>query len=88
MVAYTPALREITVHAHQLRGSLLFDNTYAGLYLREMMGADYELVEGEELLALETAEETADMAVWPARDSLRLVGDTAVIRLPVPSQLY
>lgn len=86
--AYTPALREITVHAHQLRADLLFDNTYAGIYLREIMGADYESLSGEELLALAESEETAGMAVWPARDSLRLVGDTAVIRLPAPERVY
>ncbi len=86
--SYTPALREITVHAHQLRENLLFDNNYAGLYMRQIMGVDYKSVDEEELRALEESEETKGMAVWPARDSLRLVGDTAVIRLPVPERLY
>ena len=84
MTEYSPALREIAVHAHQLRSSLLFDNTYAGLYLRQLMGAEYGLMDEEEILALQASGQTDDMAFWPSRDSLRIMGDTAVIRLPSP----
>ena len=68
----------------ELRSTLLFDNTYASLYLRTILKADYLAVEGEELDRLAADEAVKDMDVWPGQDSVRIVGDTAVIRLPDP----
>ena len=79
-------VQEFLVNAHQLRPTLLFDHLYASLYLRNVMGASYEPVSEEELLLLQESEETQGMTAWPARDSLRIIGDTAVIRLADPLQ--
>lgn len=84
VAAGDPEIRELLVNAHQLRSTLLFDNTYASLYLRTILKADYLAVEGEELDRLAADEAVKDMDVWPGQDSVRIVGDTAVIRLPDP----
>ena len=81
-------LREIMVHAHQLRATLLFDQTYASMYLQKMLGASYTPLNADELRQLQESGRTDGMGVWPERDSLRVVGDTAVIRLPLVQERY
>ena len=75
---------EITVHAHQLRQILLFDHTYASLYLTNYMDSGYLAVSPQRLEELEAMEATEAMAPWPAPDSVRLEGDTVIIKLPEP----
>ena len=38
----------------------------------------------EEVKALEESGMTDDMPDWPLKGSVRIIGDTAVIKLPVP----
>ena len=75
---------EILVHAHQLRSNLLYDNIYAPLYLRNMLGSSYRAVDEGMLRQLEESGVTADMGVWPLQSAVKRVGDTVVIRLPEP----
>ncbi len=77
-------IEEILVHAHQLRSNLIFDHNYATMYLTEVMGTSYTGVSAERILELENSDETADMPAWPLEGSVRIIGDTAVIRLPDP----
>ena len=80
-----PEVTELLVNAHQLRSTLLFDNLYAPLYLRHVLQSGYLSVDEGELSRLEEDERTQGMDVWPGQDSLRIVGNTAVIRLPDPA---
>ena len=75
---------EILVHAHQLRRNLLYDNIYAPLYLRSILGSDYRAVDSGMLQQLEQSGVLDDMNVWPLQDSVKVVGDTVIINLPVP----
>ena len=84
VAAGDPEVEELLVNAHQLRSTLLFDNLYAPLYLSSMLQSPYQPVDEEELARLEASGLAEEMDVWPGQDSLRIVGDTAVIRLPDP----
>jgi len=75
---------EILVHAHQLRRNLLYDNIYAPLYLRSILGSDYRAVDSGMLQQLEQSGVLDGMNVWPLQDSVKVVGDTVIIKLPVP----
>ena len=79
---------EILVHAHQLRRNLLFDNIYAPLYLRSILGSSYRAVDDGTLRQIEESGMLDDMNTWPLRDSVKVVGDTAIINLPVPKNIW
>ncbi|MBR1456646.1 MAG: glucosyltransferase domain-containing protein [Oscillospiraceae bacterium] len=76
---------EILVHAHQLRRGLLYDNIYAPLYLRNVLGSRYIAVDAETLQRLEESGVTDDMNDWPLRDSVKVVDDLVIVRLPAPA---
>lgn len=84
VTAGAQGVEEITVLAHQLRPTLLYDHTHAGLYFTNVMDCGYVPLSEEELAALEAGGQTADMPAWPQKGSVRIIGDTAVIRLPEP----
>lgn len=76
-------IRELQVNAHQLRSTLVFDNLYAPIFLYKISGYYYQPVEESELAALETRL-MDEMDTWPGKNSLRIEGDTVIIRLPDP----
>lgn len=80
--------KEIAVSANQLRTHLLYTNIYAQLYLHEVLACDYEAVYDEELEDIKNLPEVAAMALWPEAGSVKIIGDTAVIRLPVETVEY
>lgn len=84
VTAKAQGVEEIPVLAHQLRPTLLYDHTHASLYFTNVLNCGYEPLSEEELAALEASGQTADMPAWPQKGSVRILGDTAVIRLPEP----
>ncbi len=72
---------EIMVHAHQLHRNLMFNHNYASLYLNNVLHAEYIPVDHKTLKELENAAWADTMAVWPLKGSLRMEGDTVVIKL-------
>ncbi len=78
---------EIMVHAHQLRRNLMFNHNYASLYMKNVLHTDYVPVENETLRELENKTWAETMPAWPLKGSLRVEGDTAVIKLPSTGDL-
>lgn len=81
-----PEAAEIMVHAHQIRPTLLYNHTYASLYFVSIMDSGYAPASQEEIAALMMNEQVKEMDVWPAEDSVIMVGDTVVLRLPDPGE--
>lgn len=82
MKKYPERLSEIAYSGNQLRSHLLYSNTYAYLYLSEIMGCEYEEVGYEGIDELEGTWVTDMMNPWPLDSSVIRMGNTAIIRLP------
>ncbi len=76
-----PGADGMLVLAHQIRPNLIYDHTYASLYFVNVLDSGYVPLSGSELEELEASGEADGMPVWPRQGSVRIIGDTAVIRL-------
>lgn len=60
---------------------ILLDHRHASAFLKEFTSTDLMPVEQETVESLERSELTEGMGTWPEADSIRIVGDTAVVNL-------
>lgn len=67
-----------------LEQTLLFDQEHAALFLNHTFNCDYTLVASKELARLEKSDAVKQMGNWPDRDSMKMFGDTLVIKLSDP----
>lgn len=80
--AGVPGAEKLMVLAHQVGMTLLYDHTHASLLFTNVLNSGYAPLNNEELEALIASGQTADMPAWPLEGSVRVIGDTAVVRLP------
>jgi hypothetical protein len=64
-----------------LDSSLLYDHIHIQLMMQETFGLEIPFMENEEAFLLSQSDEVAQMGVWPAMDSVQVVGDTIVIKI-------
>lgn len=82
VTAGAAGIEEITVFANMLRPTLLYDHAHAAAYFVNVAGCGYAPLSLEEAEALEASGIADDMPQWPLSGSVKIIGDTAVIRLP------
>lgn len=75
-------VEELPVLAHQISMTLLYDHTHASLLFTNVLDSGYTPLTDGELEALIASGQTEDMPAWPRQGSVRVLGDTAVVRLP------
>ncbi len=68
---YAPVLTE-TLAYQNLRASAIIDNTF---------NLDLDSVTEEEIKVISQSDEIIDMECWPHKDSVKVIGDTVVIKL-------
>lgn len=64
-----------------LENTLLFDHIHTKMYMEEMFDLEYTFVKDIEALEISRKDEVAEMGIWPVRDSVKVIGDTIVIKL-------
>lgn len=74
-------IEELTVLANMIQPTLIYDHLHASSYMVTVLDCGYAPVNDEELAELSASGQTDDMSVWPLKDSVRIIGDTAVIKL-------
>lgn len=67
-----------------LEQTLVFDHEHAIRFLNNTFDSEYMSVTTEELKKLEKSETVKSMGKWPAKDSMKMFGDTLVIKLSDP----
>lgn len=70
-----------------LEQTLLFDQEHAALFLNHTFNCDYTPVTPEELKRLEKSDTVKQMGNWPDKDSMKMFGDTLVIKLADPQKI-
>lgn len=69
------------VLAHMLHPSLMYNHEHASLYFDRMLESGYTPVSWGMADEIGASGVTDDMPVWPLSGSVRIIGDTAVIKL-------
>lgn len=64
-----------------LDSNLLYDHIHIQLMMQETFGLKIPFMENEEAFLLSQTDEVAQMGIWPAMDSVQVVGDTIVIKI-------
>lgn len=70
-----------------LEQTLLFDQEHAALFLNNTFNCDYTSVTSKELKRLEKSDIVKQMENWPDKDSMKMFGDTLVIKLADPQDI-
>nr|MBQ8244271.1 glucosyltransferase domain-containing protein [Oscillospiraceae bacterium] len=76
----TPA-SGVDVISRYMYNDLMYDHFRITTFLTEFIGVDLETASWTEALALEKDPAVQEMPVWPAEGSLRVIGDTLVIKI-------
>ncbi len=74
-------IEELTVFANMVQPTLIYDHLHASSYMVTVLDCGYTPVSEAELDELAASGVTDDMPVWPLDGSVRIIGDTAVIKL-------
>ena len=77
---------KIHIFTALLEENLLFDTVHTVLFINNTFDCDYDRASDEEIETLELSDEVAEMGVWPASDSIQLIGDTIVIKMSEVSE--
>ncbi|SCJ67842.1 Uncharacterised protein [uncultured Flavonifractor sp.] len=64
-----------------LEPNLLFDAEHTVLFLQNIFGLELDALSNAELKDLSQTEPVKNMGLWPAKDSVSVIGDTVVIKL-------
>ena len=80
-LATNEELQYLPMLSNMLENTLLFDHIHTKLFMEETMGLDIPFAEDEEAFLLSQTEEVAQMGIWPAGDSVKVIGDTIVIKI-------
>lgn len=72
---------EIIVFANLIQENLFSGHSYATFYLTSILNSDYTPLTGDEVALLKASGQADDMPVWPQNGSVRVIGDTVVIKL-------
>lgn len=71
---------DIIVHAHQIHPDLMYNQDYSICFLNNRLGYEFEAVDDIELQKLKDSNEVKAMSCYPARDSIKLIGDVIVVK--------
>ena len=77
---------KIHIFTALLEENLLFDTVHTVLFINNTFDCDYDRASDEEIETLELSDEVAEMGVWPASDSIQMIGDTIVIKMSEVSE--
>lgn len=67
-----------------LEHTLLFDAEHTVRFLQNILGLDLQALSPAELEELSQMEAVKEMGLWPAKDSVSVIGNTVVIKLAEP----
>ena len=62
-------------------GDLFYDHIHIGMFVQELIDPDLEFLDQVEAAQIAASDEVAQMGIWPAGDSIAVVGDTIVVKL-------
>lgn len=62
-------------------GDLFYDHVHIGMFVEELIDPELEFVDQLEAEEIAKSDEVAQMGIWPAGDSIAVVGDTVVVKL-------
>ena len=79
----TPA-SNIHLLAALMEQNLLFDAEHTVLFLQNIFGLELDALSNADLKDLSQTETVKDMGLWPAKDSVAVIGDIVVIKLAEP----
>lgn len=74
-------LKYLPMLSNMLQNTLLFDHIHTKMFMEETFGLDMPFMEDEDAAILSQSEEVAQMGIWPAGDSVKVIGDTIVIKI-------
>lgn len=74
-------LKYLPLLAPMLEETLFFDHIHIKMYMEEMFELGCCFVTDEEAVRIAQTEEVAQMGIWPASDSVKVIGDTIVIKI-------
>lgn len=76
-VIYFPLL------SRTVMGELSYDHIHVGMFIEELIAPELEFVDQLEAHEISQSDAVAQMGIWPAGDSVAVIGDTIVIKLDV-----
>ena len=62
-------------------GDLFYDHVHIGMFVEELIDPELEFVDQLEAEEITKSDEVAQMGIWPAGNSIAVVGDTVVVKL-------
>lgn len=75
------AIGRVNIPGQMFETTLLYDHWHTYYFLRDQLGMSLPTAEVEEIRAIRQTEEYAQMPCWPEDGSVRLFGDTVVVKL-------
>ena len=72
---------KIHIFSGLLEENYLYDSIHMVLFLNNTFDCEYSRLSTDETEALAVTEEVSEMGIWPASDSVQVIGDTIVIKL-------
>ena len=74
-------LRYLPLLSNMLENSLLFNHIHTKMFMEETLALEIPFMDDEDAFYLSQTDEVAEMGIWPAGDSVKVIGDTIVIKI-------